>query len=56
MAIIILIQLAKLINYVAFYSSLLTSARMDTITWDELFALVLDQEERLIKQTSGPNP
>ena len=53
MAITLLIQLAKLTDYASFYSSLHTNGRMDTITWEELVPLVLDQEERLTKQASG---
>lgn len=53
MAITLLIQLGELTDYVAFYSSLLTSGRVDTIIWEEPVPLVLDQEARLIKQAGG---
>lgn len=53
MAITLLIQLAELIDYASFYSSLLTNGWMDTITWEELVPLVLDQKERLVKEARG---
>ena len=43
MAILLLTKLSA--KYSAFYSSLITSRRMMELTWEELFPMVLDQED-----------
>ena len=42
-------------EYSSFYSSLITSGRLNEILWEELVPMVLDQEDRFLQQrgTSG---
>ena len=37
-------------KYSNFYSSLITSGRLNEVTWEELVPMVLDQEERFQQQ------
>lgn len=54
MAITLLSQLPT--EYSNFYSSLITSGRLNEVTWEELVPMVLDQEERFQQQAQSMSP
>ena len=54
MAITLLSQLPA--KYSNFYSSLITSGRLNEVTWEELVPMVLDQEERFQQHVKTTYP
>ena len=52
MAIKLLNQVISDSHFSAFYSSLITSRRLSTITWEELVPMILDPEEQFLKPSA----
>ena len=52
MAITLLSQVILDSHFFAFYSSLITSGHLNTITWEELVPMILDQEEQFLKPSA----
>ena len=55
MAITLLSDVITDSKYSAFYSSLITSGHLSTITWEELVPMMMDQEEQFVKSSDGPS-
>ena len=43
-------------KYSNFYSSLITSGRLNEVTWEELVPMLLDQDERFHQQEKARSP